>query len=441
MSTETPQSDSDVLIIGGGPAGSTTALLLARRGLRVTLVERERHPRFHIGESLLPMSMPIIERLGLMPELERIGVRKPGADFPSNNEQGYAVFRFTRALDPIWPHAYQVRRDEFDEMLFRRAAAEHGVEALEGVRVESVELGRDGVVARARNGDAERTLRARYLVDATGRDTLLGRQLGVVRRHRKHQSAAIFAHFSGVVRRAGDDAGNISVYRFPEGWIWVIPLRDGITSIGAVCSPEHLRQRRGRNAEFLLETLHSVPALAARLADAKLEGNLNVTGNYSYDCAKIAGPRWLMVGDSCAFVDPIFSSGVYLAMSSAERAAEVVATALAQPAREAALQRDYARFVRRGVGTFSWFIYRFTTGAMKHLFSNPRNVLRVEEAMISMLSGDVHRARVQRRLTVFRALYYIMSALSPRTAWQDWRRRVRDARAGFSGGTTAQDRA
>ena len=439
MTTAPPQPDSDVLIIGGGPAGATVAMLLARDGLRVTLVERERHPRFHIGESLLPMNMPIIARLGLMPELERIGVRKPGADFPADNPDGYSVFRFERALDPAWPHAFHVRRDEFDELLFRRAAAADGVTAHEGMKVESVEVGRDGVAARARTAQGEQVLRARYLVDATGRDTLLGRQLGVVRRMRRHQTAAIFAHFTGVERRPGGDAGNISVYRFAHGWIWVIPLRDGVTSVGAVCSPAHLKQRRGRDAEFLLETLAAVPALAARMRDARIAGNMHVTGNYSYACERIAGPRWLMVGDACAFVDPIFSSGVYLAMSGAEHAAQVVAGALAEPRREAALQREYARHVRRGVDTFSWFILRFTTGAMKRLFANPRNALQVEQAMISMLAGDVHRARVRRRLRVFQAIYYATSLASWRTAWRDWRVRTRERGARFAGGTTSQD--
>ncbi|HVF35222.1 MAG TPA: NAD(P)/FAD-dependent oxidoreductase [Candidatus Saccharimonadia bacterium] len=439
MNIATPQPDSDVLIIGGGPAGSTAAILLARRGLSVTLLERDRHPRFHIGESLLPMNMPIIERLGLMPALERIGLRKPGADFPADNDRGYSVFRFDRALDPAWPHAYQVQRAEFDEMLFRHAAATPGVDAHECATANSIELGVDGVLARTAGGAGERVFRARYLVDASGRDTLLGRQLGLVRRDRRHQSAALFAHYRGVERRPGEDAGNVSVYRFAHGWIWLIPLRDGIVSVGAVCSPEHLRERRGRNEAFLAKTLASVPALAARMQGATLVGNLHATGNYSYACERIAGPRYVMAGDACAFVDPIFSSGVYLAMSGAEQAAELVAGALADPQREAALQRAYTTHVRRGLDAFSWFIHRFNTDAMRRLFAKPANRWQVEQAVISMLAGDVHATRVRARLQLFRAIYYATALAAWPTAWRDWRRRVRARRGGFVGGTTSQD--
>jgi len=345
------------------------------------------------------------------------------------------------ALEPAWPHAFQVRRAEFDEMLFRHAAATPGVRAHEAVRANAVELGADGVTARATADGVDRTFSARYLVDASGRGTLLGRQLGIVRRDRRHQSAALFAHYRGVERRPGEDDGNISVYRFAQGWIWLIPLLDGITSVGAVCSPEHLRDRRGRNEACLAETLASVPELATRLRGATLCGNLHATGNYSYACTKIAGRRYVMAGDACAFVDPIFSSGVYLAMSGAELAAEVVAGALAQPQREAALQRAYTTHVRRGIDAFSWFIHRFNTDAMRRLFASPRNVWQVEQAIISMLAGDVYRARVRVRLRLFRAIYYATALAAWPTAWRDWRRRVRASRGDFADGTTSQDAA
>jgi flavin-dependent dehydrogenase len=436
---ETRRMDSDVLVVGGGPAGSTIAALLARKGLKVALVERNRHPRFHIGESLLPMNMPILDRLGLSEQLHAIGVKKLGADFPADNERGYNVFRFERCLNPTWPHAYQVRRDEFDQMLFAHAAASGAVTAQE-TRVGRVELDETGATAELSCGGEIRTHRTRYVVDATGRDTLLGSQLRLKRRNLSHQSAALFAHFRDVERRPGDDAGNVSVYRFEHGWVWMIPLRDECVSIGAVCSPEYLKQRDGSKDDFLMRTLRGIPDVWKRMSSARIAGNLHATGNYSYTCTRMSGRNWLMVGDAYAFVDPIFSTGVFLAMHSAELAAEVVAGALANPARERALQRRYEREVRKGLAALSWFIFRFTTPAMTYLFRNPRNVLRVEEAMISLLAGDVFRdGGVRWRLRIFKLLYLITSLGRLRGSVTSFLSRRRQAAVSFSDGTTPQD--
>jgi flavin-dependent dehydrogenase len=303
-----------------------------------------------------------------------------------------------------------------------------------------VELDATGATAELTSGGVTRTHRTRYVVDATGRDTLLGSQLRLKRRNPSHQSAALFAHFHGVERRQGDDAGNVSVYRFEHGWVWMIPLRDGCVSVGAVCSPDYLKQRDVSKDEFLMRTLRGIPDVWKRMADARVAGNLHATGNYSYTCTRMSGRNWLMVGDAYAFVDPIFSTGVFLAMYSAELAAEVVAGALADPARERSLQRHYEREVRRGLSALSWFIFRFTTPAMTYLFRNPRNVFRVEEAMISMLAGDVFRdGGVRWRLRVFKLLYLITSLGRLPYSFVSFFRRRRQATMTFTGGTTRQD--
>ncbi len=434
-------TDSDVLVVGGGPAGSTAAAVLARRGLKVTLVERDRHPRFHIGESLLPMNMPIFERLGLGEALQAIGVKKLGADFPADNERGYNVFSFDRCLNPTWSHAYQVKREDFDLMLFE-FAARCGARTHQGAKAGRVTLYGDGATVEITVDGVSRLHRTRYLLDASGRDTLLGSQMRLKRKHSKHQSAALFAHFRNVERRPGEDAGNTSVYRFAHGWIWMIPLPGDCVSVGAVCSPDHLKQREGSQAEFLMRTLHSVPEVHKRMAHAEITGNLHVTGNYSYSCSRIAGRRWMMVGDAYAFLDPIFSTGVYLAMHSAELAADVVEQSLRNPTKERSLQRRYLRNVRQGLDSLSWFIYRFNSPGVAWLFRNPRNVLRVEEAMISMLAGDVFRDNgVRWRLHVFKLLYYVTSTVYWRESLAAWMQRRRGASMRFSGGTTRQDAA
>jgi flavin-dependent dehydrogenase len=434
----TLDSHSDVLVVGGGPAGSTAAALLARKGLKVTLVERDRHPRFHIGESL-PMNIPIVERLGLGEALQAIGVKKLGADFPADNERGYNVFSFDRCLTPTWPHAYQVKREEFDLMLFEHATR-CGARTHQGAKAGPVALDRDGATVEITVDGVSHTHRTRYVIDATGRDTLLGSQMRLKRKHTKHQSAALFAHFRNVERRPGEHAGNISVYRFDHGWIWMIPLRDDCVSVGAVCSPDYLKQREGSQAEFLMRTLHGIPDVHKRMERAEITGNLHVTGNYSYSCSRISGPRWMMVGDAYAFLDPIFSTGVYLAMHSAELAADIVEKVLRDPSKERSLQRAYQRNVRHGIDSLAWFIYRFNTPGIAWLFRNPRNILRVEEAMISMLAGDVFRDNgVRWRLHFFKLLYYITSTVYWRESLTSWIQRRRRASMRFAGGTTRQD--
>ncbi len=430
----------DALVIGGGPAGSSAATLLARKGWQVLQLEKDRHPRFHIGESLLPCNLPILEQLGVLGQVEAIGVLKRGADFPAARGR-YQTFHFRRALGQSPDHAFQVKREEFDQILFENARAV-GVDARQQVCVESVDTATPGSIralARDANGK-ELAITARYVVDASGRDTVLGRQFRLKRKNDAHQSAAIFAHFESVERRPGEDEGNISIYHFDQGWCWFIPLREGIMSIGCVCWPEYLKQRKGSSEAFLMQTLERMPDAWKRMREARIRGEVRVTGNYSYACTRMCGPGWIMAGDAWAFVDPVFSSGVYLAMHSGVGAAALVDACLRDASVEKRLQRAYERRIRRGVRIFSWFIYRFNSPVMRALFAQPRNHWRVEEGMVSMLAGDVFdSAPVMRRVRLFQLLYAVASLFS----WSRWRneRAVRRQQAAveFSGGTTPVD--
>jgi flavin-dependent dehydrogenase len=434
----------DVAVIGGGPAGSTVAALLARRGHRVILLEKAHHPRFHIGESLLPMNLPLFERLGVLEQVRALGVLKPGADFEADNERGYNSFVFSRAIGNSPPHAYQVWRADFDRMLFEHArscgaSAREGHEALQceqlGPRDTRLEV-------RTDDGGSYR-IQARYLIDASGRDTFLSGRRKLRRKNRRHQSAAIFGHFRGAEKRPGEDAGNISIYRFEHGWMWMIPLPGGVMSVGAVCRPDYLKQRRGPTLEFLRTTLQRNAALWRRVEHAELIGNqVHVTGNYSYDSRRIGGPGWMLVGDAFAFVDPVFSSGVYLAMCGAEQAAHAVEVALREPAAEKALLRRLEKRYRSGIRRFSFFIYRFNDPVMEQLFRQPSNRLQIEQGMISMLAGDLFDSpRVLWRLQFFKLVY----ALGCLRSFRRWRaeRSYRLTQAGtrFTGGNTPLDRA
>jgi flavin-dependent dehydrogenase len=429
--------DCDVAVIGGGPAGSTAAALLAERGFRVALFERSRHPRFHIGESLLPANLPLFERLGVAAEVRAIGMPKLGAEFVSPLHAHTSRLAFADAWDKSLSHAYQVRRSEFDEILFRNAARK-GAIAKEGCRVRELEFQSGGArLAVDREGGGEERWRARFVVDASGRDTFFGNRFRIKHRSRRHNSAALYAHFRNVQRCAGDCAGDISIFWFAHGWFWSIPLADGVTSVGAVVWPGYMKSRAKPLDAFFADTVALCPGLAARLAGAERVTEVEATGNYSYACERTYGPGYILLGDAYTFIDPVFSSGVMLAMNSAFLGAEAVEACLRRPAEGARALARYDRLVRRGPREFSWFIYRVTRPAMRELFMGPRNVLRMKEALLSLLAGDVlGKSPIQASLLAFKGLYYLMSlARLPATlrAWRRQRASIRDADAANAG--------
>jgi flavin-dependent dehydrogenase len=387
------------------------------------------------------MNLPVFERLGVLDKVRALGVFKLGADFPANNERGYSTYAFSRAIGASPAHSYQVWRQDFDKMLFDHAR-ESGADTREGQQVVKVEQKnpRESVLEVQTDDGREYRIQARYVVDASGREAFVASKNKLRRKNSQHQSAAIFSHFRGAEPRPGEDAGNISIYRFEHGWMWMIPLPDGVMSIGAVCRPEYLKQRKGGSSEFLLETLNKNADLGRRIANAELAGEVRVTGNYSYDATQMGGPGWILVGDAFAFLDPVFSSGVFLAMSGAEQAAAVVDEALRAPKRESALLRKLEKRLRAGMARFSFFIYRFNGPVMTQMFGQPRNTWQLEQAVISMLAGDLFDSpKVLRRLRLFK-LVYAVAALKDFRRWRaEHKYRLAQARAKFTGGDTPFD--
>ncbi len=419
------ESHCDVLVIGGGPAGSTVAALLAERGHAVTLLEKERHPRFHIGESLLPANLPLFEKLGVADEIRAMGIRKNSAEFISPHHDNSQVFNFSEGWNRDLPYAYQIRRSEFDLALIRNAAKK-GSTVIEGCRVKEVEFLPDGATVEAEHDDGRRERwQARFVVDASGRDTFIANRMHAKHRNPKHNSSALYAHFAGAQRHCGDAEGNISIYWFEHGWFWFIPLADGATSVGAVTWPYYLKQRNGRSKEtFLLDTIAQCKPLAERLAQAKMVSSVEATGNFSYTTTHTYGHNYILLGDAYAFIDPVFSSGVMLAMQGAFFGADAVDTCLRHPEQTRAAMARFDKGMRHGPREFSWFIYRMTDPTMRDLFMGPRNPLRVKDALISLLAGDIYgRTPIWFSLTIFKCIYYIAAARNWRRTLAAWRRR------------------
>jgi flavin-dependent dehydrogenase len=427
----------DVFVIGGGPAGSTIATLLARQGRRVVVAEKSRHPRFHIGESLLPANARLFEALGVREDVERIGLQKWGAEFVANDSDAVGAIQFGEAWDKSMPYAWQVRRADLDAILFANAR-KSGATTHEGCRVRAVDFDADGdgaTIQATLDDGAVRTFRARYVIDASGRDTFLAGKMGAKRKHKQHASSAVFGHFTGARRHAGCAEGNITIYWFQHGWIWFIPLKDGTTSVGAVCWPYYLNSRDKPLRDFFDATIAMAPKLALRLEGAQLvDDRVWATGNYSYAASHCCGERYAMLGDAYTFIDPVFSSGVYLAMNSAFSALDMVNATLDGRAGEAAAARKrFEKVMVKGPKDFSWFIFRMTNPVMRQLLLHPQNPLRVKEALISLLAGDIFgRTPIWASLRVLKGIYYAGLAANLRQALRSWQRRklaIRDVGA------------
>jgi flavin-dependent dehydrogenase len=417
----------DVLVIGGGPAGSTVSTLLARRGHDVVLVEKDRHPRFHIGESLLPANLPLFDELGVGEQVRAIGMMKWGAEFDSPWHAHRQKFQFGEAWNKDMPYAYQVHRAQLDEILLRNAARA-GVRVFEPCTLERLDL--EASPERAAASARHETLGAlefkpRFVIDASGRDTFLASQFRIKHKNPRHNSLAVYGHFAGAQRNSGQAEGNITIFWFDHGWFWFIPLHDGITSVGMVAWPYFMKTRGARSLEqFLLEGIAASPKLAERLAGASLVRAVEATGNFSYTSERNHGRNYAMIGDAYAFIDPVFSSGVWLAMQGAVAAAEAADTWLRAPAQGAAALRRLDKALRHGPREFSWLIYRMTNPVMRDLLMAPRNPLRVKEALLSLLAGDIYGSTpIWGSLAAFKLIYYASSALRPGTSLRAWRQR------------------
>jgi flavin-dependent dehydrogenase len=406
--------ECDVLVVGGGPAGSTIAALLAQKGRHVVVLEKDRFPRFHIGESLLPLNLPIFERLGVADEVERIGVYKPGAEVISDEHAQATTFRFAHNPYLSVSYSYHVRRADFDKLLLDNSRR-LGATVLEGTRVTEVELraeGRPRVMSVGPNGAPAAWL-PRFLVDASGRDTLLLRRLGLKRVDKHNNTAAVFGHFRNVCRQNGSAEGMITMHLFQYGWFWMIPLPDDVMSVGVVGTRSFFRTRREDLDSFFARAVAASPSVAERMINAEPIGPLVATGNYSYDSRCYAGDGYILIGDAAAFIDPLFSSGVMMAMSSAASGAEVAHAWLDDRKLGGRLMRNYERRVRRGLNSLSWLIYRINTPVLRDIFMASFDLFSTRNGLLAILAGDFYETprllSPLRRLQLAYGCFYLLS--------------------------------
>ena len=375
--------DWDVVVVGGGPAGSTSAALLAAAGHRVVVIEKERFPRFHIGESLLPCDLPIFARLGVTLEGGPF-MRKAGAEFLDERTGEREAFHFSDGLAGTPGHAYQVERSRFDHLLLERARA-CGATVREGERVTDVTIADDHVEVTTAAGST----RGRYLIDATGQDALLARRARSVVPLKDFGIAAVFCHFDGLAPEvAGELArtGNIHVLLVDDGWVWLIPLHGGRLSCGVV-------SRKTGVTEGLLDATIAASPHIQRLTRGATRTAARIIRNFSYRNARSRGRRWSCVGDASLFLDPVFSSGVSLAMLAGERTADLLGVALREGVEaDPELTAPVAAEMRTAYVSFASLIGAFyKTRIVENVFfaRNPDPALR--SGLISLLAGDVWR--------------------------------------------------
>jgi flavin-dependent dehydrogenase len=380
-------SEYDVLIIGGGPAGATAGYLLGNAGIRACIVEKTPHPRFHIGESLLPRNAPLLAELGLEKIMDSVPhTQKLGAEFC--NGDGFSTsFGFEQGLIPGSP-TFNVERAPFDEALLGTAKAA-GTEVREGIAVKEILKLEDGDV-RVMTDDGNE-LRGKYLFDASGQNTVVPRHLGTRKSYagREFQKVAYFAHFENVVRRSGREGGNPCIVMCEEGWFWLIPIDERRTSIGLVMDAVLAKQTGMAANKMLAWGMARCPAIIQRTANATGPDTNDVIANFSYSCRPFAGPGFFLLGDAATFLDPIFSSGVLLGMMSAREAATLVEMLFKKQIGHAAARKRYGRFIDNGTGTFFRLISQYYRHSFRELFLNGAGPVRVHNAVLSVLAGQI----------------------------------------------------
>lgn len=423
---------ADVVVVGGGPAGAAVATLLVKKGLSVIVLEKATFPRFRLGESLLPGSLPILDEVGVLSDLKERFIAKYGARFHDDVSGRRDRFSFDGAWRAEHPHAFEVPRDELDKLLLDHARA-CGAVVREGWNVKRFlrdPAGRVcGVEVLSDEGRAER-IDARFVVDATGRDALLAHTTSGTTKIEGLEQTALYAHFEGVPREPGVLEGDIDIVLFSAkdpreprraNWFWFIPFKDGRTSVGAVVAKSWLSARRAELADGGPDVVSALferavgesPTATRLLTNARcLWPKKEAAADFSYRVKTMHAPGVVVLGDAGGFIDPLFSSGAHLAFLSAKLGAETIAQALARPKDEPALLAAWETQVRRAVETFVLAVRTFYAGPLVDLLFAPDKHTALRRSITSLLAGDVFSESIWLRDTRARLEEMLLAATS-----------------------------
>ena len=380
----------DVAIIGGGPAGSTAATLLAKAGRRVIVFEREKFPRFHIGESLLPFSMQTFDRLGVREKLDATFMPKYGGEITAACGTKGAKFYFKDGFRSQRDRAYQVTRSEFDKLLLDHSR-ENGAEVREETEVTKLEFADDRVkIEIEAPGGAKSKIEARYLLDCSGRQTILGSLFNLKRTYDHLQKFSVFAHYEGVDRYAGKDGTLIRMVRGLDRWFWTIPLTETRTSVGVVMDTAAFRKEKLSPEIALEKFIAEQPLMVERMKDAARVTPVYSASDFSYRNTRLDGDRWLLAGDAAGFIDPVFSSGVFLAIMSAERAADTLEEVLRDESKRRRAFRKYSHDVNRIMDIYLTFVNSWYQRGKEFLevFLSPSDTVQIAAAVNAVLAGN-----------------------------------------------------
>jgi len=409
----------DVAIIGGGPAGSTAATLLAQAGRRVIVFEREKFPRFHIGESLLPFSTQTFDRLGVREKLNRTFLPKYGGQIVAACGTKEAKFYFKDGFRSRLDRAYQVTRSEFDKLLLDHSR-EHGAQVREQTEVKKLAFTADRVKIDSENSTGtNETVEARYLLDCSGRQTVLGNFYDLKKTYNHLQKFSVFAHYENVDRAEGIDGTLIRMVRGLDRWFWIIPLTSTRASVGVVMDTKTFRAMKLSPEAVLEKCISEQPTVMERMTRAERVSPVYSAGDFSYRNTKFFGDRWLLAGDAAGFIDPVFSSGVFLAIMSAEKAADTLDAVLRDESRRRRLFKKYARTVNYIMDIYLAFVNSWYRRAKEfvEVFLNPNDTMQIAAAVNAVLAGSGGKSfQIKWRMWLF---YFFVNAqrfvpLSPR---------------------------